>query len=476
VKIFRLTRQIAWLLPGLAIKRWLGMLLAGFFCFALGLALALNLQPITFTIDLLRELAKIFPSSISGPLLLGIGGVLLLIGTRRTYDTFFSIMGNSHSGGGLDLLEALYRRNKLDHGPRVVAIGGGTGLSTLLRGLKHYTNNITAIVTVGDDGGSSGRLREEQGIIPPGDLRNCIAALADEEQLITELFQYRFRAGNGLEGHSFGNLFLTAMCRVTGDMMSAIKESSKVLNIRGRVLPSTLDNVCLVAELEDGETIRGESNIPEARKRIHRLYCEPQCPQALPEAIEAIQQAELILLGPGSLYTSVVPNLLIKEIASAIAASSAPKVYIANIMTQPGETDNYTVADHVQAIREHAPHGEIVNAVVVNAGLPEDLLQKYRQANYMPVTLDADRCREMGVQVIQKRLVDENETKTIRHNPKRLARSIIYWFKREYNTTNSRRRPPVQVLPKTTDGASGHNTTSLHPDEVPPPTLSGNPV
>lgn len=266
--------------------------------------------------------------------------------------------GSNHS-----LLENLYRRRKLNRGPKIVAVGGGTGLSMLLRGIKNITNNVTAVVTVGDDGGSSGRLREEMGVLPPGDIRNCIAALADDEDLVTKLFQYRFKTGEGLEGHSFGNLFLTALCSITGDMYRAVKESSNVLSIRGRVLPSTLDDMKLVAEMEDGRIIHGESNIPEAHGKIKRLFTDPQNCRALPDVIEAIRDAELIILGPGSLYTSVTPNLLIKEIAHEIAVSKAKKIYVCNIMTQPGETDGYSVSDHINALVNHAGSKKIIDAV-----------------------------------------------------------------------------------------------------------------
>jgi uncharacterized cofD-like protein len=444
--MLKFPRLATWLLPGLSIKRWIGIAAMGFSFIFLGLALVLNLQPVTTAIEILRELARVFPSPVSGPVLLLLGLMLFYFGTRRAYITVKHALRNE--GKGSDLLQALYRQNKLIHGPRIVAIGGGTGLSTLLRGLKHYTSNITAIVTVGDDGGSSGRLRQEHSIIPPGDIRNCIAALADEEQLITELFQYRFKTGSGLEGHSFGNLFLTAMCQITGDMFSAIKESSKVLNILGRVLPSTLDNVKLAAEMDDGTVVIGESLIPEAKGRIVRLRCIPECPKTLPEVIEAIQHAELIILGPGSLYTSVLPNLLIADIAQAISLSKAPKLYVANIMTQPGETDGYTVADHVQAILSHCNRPNIVNGVIVNNWLPEALLEKYQSYGYYPVELDRERCEALGVRVVEKLLVDEAEQHAVRHNPTQLARSIIQWFKHEYGKLKlPAASPPPAVLP-----------------------------
>ena len=428
--MFKFPRLASWLMPGLSIKRWLGIAITGFIMLFVGTALVLNLQPVTLFIDLLKALARIFPAHISGPILLTLGLVMFYMGLRKAYSTVKAAL--QQDGRDADLLEALFRQNKLIHGPRIVAIGGGTGLSTLLRGLKKYTSNITAIVTVGDDGGSSGRLRQEHSISPPGDIRNCIAALADEEQLITALFQYRFKTGPGLEGHSFGNLFLTAMCQITGDMFSAIKESSKVLNISGRVLPSTLDNIKLAARMEDGTEVIGESLIPEAKGKIERLRCIPDCPKTIPEVIDAIRTAELIILGPGSLYTSVLPNLLIDEIAQAISQSQAPKMYVANIMTQPGETDGYTVGDHVQAILDHCPYPNIINGVIVNNWLPDGLLEKYQSHGYQPVELDRDRCAALGVQGVEKLLVDEGEHQVVRHNPLQLGRSIVQWFKRDY--------------------------------------------
>jgi len=432
-------RAASWLMPGLSLKRWLGIAVCGMMLCLLGGFLLLNFQPVNFIIGLVRDAAKIIPAHISGPILLLCGGSLFYFGFKRAFSTVrMAIHGEGANSG---LLEALYRQNKLIHGPRIVVIGGGTGLSTLLRGLKHYTSNITAVVTVGDDGGSSGRLREEHNVIPPGDIRNCIAALADEEQLITELFQYRFKTGSGLEGHSFGNLFLTAMCHITGDMFTAIRESSKVLNISGRVLPSTLDHVTLSAEMSDGTVVVGESMIPEAKGKIHRLRCFPESPQTLPEVIDAIQCAELIILGPGSLYTSVLPNLLITEIVRSVSESPASKLYIANIMTQPGETDGYSVGDHIQAIIDHCPYPDLVNGVLVNKTLPLPLLEKYHAYGYKAVSLDRERCQELGIDISEQQLVDENEHDKVRHNPLLLGRAIIQWYK------HRARKRPTPVLP-----------------------------
>jgi uncharacterized cofD-like protein len=438
-------RAATWLMPGLSLKRWLGIAVGGVTLALFGAFLLLNFQPVNFLIGVVRDAAKIIPAHISGPVLLLLGGAMFYFGSQRAFATVRMAIHGEGSGSGL--LEALYRQNKLIHGPRIVVIGGGTGLSTLLRGLKHYTSNITAIVTVGDDGGSSGRLREEHNVIPPGDIRNCIAALADEEQLITELFQYRFKTGNGLEGHSFGNLFLTAMCQITGDMFSAIKESSKVLNISGRVLPSTLDSVTLSAEMADGSVVVGESLIPEAKGKIVRLHCLPKSPKTLPEVVDAIQCAELIVLGPGSLYTSVLPNLLIDEIVQGISKSRASKLYIANIMTQPGETDSYSVGDHVQAILDHCEYPNILSGVLVNQSLPTALLEKYHAYGYAAVVLDSERCQALGVEIMEQQLVDEKEHEKVRHNPALLGRAIIHWFK-QHGAKRSKRLPPVvEALP-----------------------------
>jgi uncharacterized cofD-like protein len=300
----------------------------------------------------------------------------------------------------------------------------------LLRGVKKYTSNITAIVTVGDDGGSSGRLREEMGILPPGDIRNCIAALGDDEDLITELFQYRFKTGEGLEGHSFGNLFLTALCSITGNMVKAIRESANVLNIRGVVLPATLDDMKLGAEFEDGRVIHGESNIPEAHGQIKKLFTEPANCEALPEALAAIGDADLIILGPGSLYTSVIPNLLVNGIVDAIVKAKAKKIYVCNIMTQPGETTDYTVASHVNALFKHANGKHIVDAVLVNNRLPEVISDGYAKMGSIPVRLDMENITPIGIEVVSQKLIQENKEGLVRHSSNRVARAIHYWYRK----------------------------------------------
>lgn len=344
----KMPEEARWLMPGLQVKRWFALIFLGAVLMTLGVLILFDIKPVFYTMEFIRKIAMNISTEWVAFAVVMFGAGMFFKGWQKTNLSMLD------GGDNQTLLEALYRRRKLNRGPKIVAVGGGTGLSMLLKGIKHITNNITAVVTVGDDGGSSGRLREEMGVLPPGDIRNCIAALADDEDLVTKLFQYRFKTGEGLEGHSFGNLFLTALCSITGDMVRAVKESSNVLSIRGRVLPSTLDDMKLVAEMEDGRIIHGESNIPEAHGKIKRLFTDPQTCKALDDVIAAIKDAELIILGPGSLYTSVIPNLLIQEISHEIAKSNAKKIYVCNIMTQPGETDGYSVSDHVNALMKHA--------------------------------------------------------------------------------------------------------------------------
>ena len=325
-------------------------------------------------------------------------------------------------------------------GFRVVALGGGTGLSSLLRGLKEHVvrrsdqspsperpiTDLVAIVTVTDDGGSSGRLRRENRMLPPGDIRNSMVALSKDETLLARLFQYRFHAGRGLSGHNFGNLFLTALTHVTGDFAEAVRVSSKVLAIRGRIFPSTLSNVHLVATLTNGKRVRGETRISRSKLPIRKIELNPRRVRPLPLAIEAIRQANLILMGPGSLYTSVIPNLLIPEIARAIVRSRAPRVYIANLMTQPGETTHYTLSDHLRAIQDHVP-GHIIDAVVANRKpISRKVARRYRAQNAAPVLVDSDKILEQKVCLLTGDLLEEHGV--IRHNSAVLAQLLLDEF------------------------------------------------
>ncbi len=349
-----------WLIPGLGIKRWMLVIMLGITLLGLGLAIIL--------LDLYR-------TDTTNPTVLAIlGYASLRILPRLVRILIFAALGIGLVGYGfMRLNRALlspfvrpgqavvdqisnYRRR--ERGPHVVAIGGGHGLSALLRGLKAHTGNITAVVTVADDGGSSGRLRESLGILPPGDIRNCLAALSNDEALLAQLFQYRFSGAPGLEGHSFGNLFITALTDITGSFEEAVAELGRALSVGGRVLPSTLHEVRLVADmllphLVNEVRVQGESKIPEMAGRVRRVWLEPNNPPAFPPVLQAILNADLIVIGPGSLYTSLLPNLLVPDLLAAIRASRAVKIYVCNIATQPGETDLYSCSDHVRALEDH---------------------------------------------------------------------------------------------------------------------------
>lgn len=428
----RIPEDARWLMPGLQVKRWFALIFLGAVLMTLGVLILFDIKPVFYTMEFIRKIAMNISTEWIAFAIVMFGAGMFFKGWQKTNLSMIDGIDNQ------SLLENLYRRRKLNRGPKIVAVGGGTGLSMLLKGIKHITNNITAVVTVGDDGGSSGRLREEMGVLPPGDIRNCIAALAGDEDLVTKLFQYRFKTGEGLEGHSFGNLFLTALCSITGDMVRAVKESSNVLSIRGRVLPSTLDDMKLVAEMEDGRIIHGESNIPEAHGRIKRLFTDPQTCKALDDVIEAIKDADLIILGPGSLYTSVIPNLLIKEISEEIAKSSAKKIYVCNIMTQPGETDGYAVSNHVNALMQHAGSRNIIDTVLVNDFLPSNLAQKYQMSGSYPVKTDVENIKKLGVNIFSRKLIEDSKEGLVRHSSNRVARAIYYWYRKEHKAEKSR--------------------------------------
>ncbi len=425
-------RLFQWLSPGIFVKRWLLTIYIGVLMTILGVAIWLKLTPIFWLFQAIDKavefLARVVPHYLSGPIVLGCGLFLVFWGHSRSLGEISKVL---RPDGDQTLLDMLWQNRRLNRGPKIVAIGGGTGLSTLLRGLKLYSANLTAIVTVADDGGSSGRLRRDFGVLPPGDIRNCIAALADEEKLLTELFQYRFEAGDGLVGHSFGNLFLTAMSEITGDLERAVVASSKVLAIRGRVLPATLTDVALWAELADGRIIQGESSIGSSDGQIVEIGCTPSNPPALPAAIAAIQEADYIIMGPGSLYTSVISNLLVPEIAEAIAARDVPRIYVCNIMTQPGETTGYTVADHIESI-DRACGQKLFDAVLVQKNPPSaGCLENYAQENSYPVLLDRDDVKKLGRSIFSVNVMEEDrDTRYLRHNPRRLAKALIHFYRR----------------------------------------------
>ena len=432
----RSQRAVRWLQPGLVVKRWvltsgLGLLMA-----LIGGAVWADLKPIYWILEtlswLLGALTTILPREFTGPLVVLVGVALVLWGQSRSFGSIQQALAPDKD---TVLIDALRAKSRLNRGPNIVAIGGGTGLSTLLSGLKRYSSHITAIVTVADDGGSSGVLRRELGVLPPGDIRNCLAALSTEEPLLTRLFQYRFSAGSGLEGHSFGNLFLSALTAITGNLETAITASSRVLAVQGQVVPATNVDVRLWAELENGQRIEGESNIGRAPSPIVRLGCVPERPPALPRALEAISNADLIVLGPGSLYTSLLPNLLVPELVSAIQRSRAPRLYICNLMTQPGETDGLDVRGHLRAIEAQlASLGlsqRLFTAVLAQDDLPGSaLIKHYQSRGAEPVLCDSKGLKRDGYDITQAPLQGVRPTSTLRHDPRSLALAVMRFYRK----------------------------------------------
>ncbi len=416
----RVARSMHWLVPGLGVKRWI---LLG----AIGIVLLLDAVTRWFIAEgtgihvneILDDIVDDYFPPAYLTWILGIGGLVAI--TAGIWMGLRAVVRTARDRTPKGFRDALAGR-RLQQGYKIVAIGGGTGLSTLLRGLKRRTSNLTAIVTVSDDGGSSGRLQKELGVLPPGDIRNCLVALADDEALVTDLFRYRFTEGGGLSGHSFGNLFLAAMSGITGNFDQAIKESSRVLNVVGRVLPATLGVVRLCAELDDGTIVEGESNISRATRPIKRVFFDPPAAAPLDEVIEAIHDADAIVLGPGSLFTSVVPNFLVSRIAREVADAHAVKVYVCNVMTQPGETDGMNAADHVKALLANA--GErVCDYVIVNDQPPSRLLAAYAQERQVPVEPDLERIAALGLEPVPAAVI--GETEMVRHDPDKLATVVM---------------------------------------------------
>lgn len=431
--------------PGL--KRWIFFTIIGLIAISFGIALVIKAHPVTriaqFIWGSLSFVADHVPPTVSGIVVISVGVFLLLYSFFKANKQVLTLVAPDQRS----LFETLDRARMQNKGIKIVAIGGGTGLSNMLRGLKTYTSNITAVVTVADDGGSSGRLRESLDIVPPGDIRNCIAALAYDDEVITQLFQYRFDedAPKDLKHHSFGNLFLTALVELGGskNMADAVDHACRILKARGRVLPISNEAMHLIAELNDGRIIEGESAIPKANGRIKRLYCKEPMPEILPGVLDAVAEAEIIIMGPGSLYTSILPNLIFPKLIDAIAKSNATKIYVCNVMTQPGETAGYSVADHIKAIGDHlsqsssAKHGlnQILDYVIVNNSLPyKKQLDKYKADNQFPVELDYAVLRDLGVKVFPTNLLQKGNL--VRHNPYKLARAVMEIYEKELKHKN----------------------------------------
>ncbi len=416
----RYRRLWKWLRPGLHVKRWIVTLILGFILLLVAVEVILLDLLKTQHVDLIATPAWMLALGVPRALWVVSGafvGVLMIVVSIVKLNQ--SLLSPFIEGKATDVAHELLAHHTRKGGPKIVAIGGGTGLSTLLRGLKEHSSNITAIVTVADDGGSSGRLRKELGVLPPGDFRQCIAALAEDESLTTALFQYRFSAGDSLKGHAFGNLFIVAMAGVTGNFETALLESGKVLSIRGRILPSTLQDVTLCADLRgEREVTRtvGESEIGHSTLPIERVYLDPDAPAAYPEAVRAILDADLILAGPGSLFTSVMPNLLVPGIADALRHSRAPKMYVANVATQLGETVGYDVHDHMAAIERHVGKG-VFNYMLVNSNTSPLLPPDYTIKILVP---DGER---PDYELVRADVIDVN--KPWRHDSKKLGRAVM---------------------------------------------------
>ncbi len=414
--MLRIRAFFRWFIPGVGIIHWLSLVGIGFIFDSIGLAFALIKSGLIETTNadlLLNNWPKIVVTIIIGLIMMGIG-------VFKITHHVFAPYRRHQAGRIVDVVRAHTKRQK---GIKVVAIGGGTGLPSVLRGFKPYTSNITAVVTVADDGGSSGRLRKDFGVLPPGDLRNNIVALADDESMMTHLFQYRFNNGD-LEGHAFGNLFITAMTGVTGSLEAALAETERVLNIQGRVLPSTLDNVNLVASVKINqknhiETVHGESQITNKKGKIEKIWLDPDNVQPYEQSVSAIIEADVVVIGPGSLYTSILPNLLVDGIREALSKTAACKIYVCNVATQPGETDNYNVADHVYALEEHIGRG-IFQAVIANNAYPTR--NAGINTNYVKAVAHNHEIAQR-YHLHYADLTDEN--RPWRHDPQKLSTAIL---------------------------------------------------
>lgn len=402
-----------WLQPGLHLKRWVLTICAGLVLLILG-AMALGLELFGVETPLLSDQA--FSLEGVAILLLALGASLIFTGIYRLIRRVEKLLKRQDESRGL--AEIAYQQNRLAYGPKLACLGGGTGLSTVLAGLREYSGDITAIVSVADDGGSSGRLRLDFDILPPGDIRNCLISLADAGPVMAELMQYRFAEGE-LSGHSFGNLFITVLARIRGDFGLAVREANRILSVRGQVLPATLDKVGLVATHPDGTKTTGQRHIARCGKPIAELSLKPQPGESSPDVLEALQTADFILLGPGSLFTSVLPPLLAPDIVTAISAAKAKVIYAVNVMSQPGETGGFTAADHIRALLRHAP-GLRLDYAVVNSYRPSpSRLEKLQVEGITLTEYDRAALAELPVRVLPRDVIDIEHPR--RHDARKLA-------------------------------------------------------
>ena len=404
--------------PGIKIKRWIFL---GF----IGMVLS-----VVGFIEIFSQVGESIAFKVLYLFLSLIGLLIMYIALSEFIKSFIALINNEKIKITITdkNIEDLVDEKRVHvGGPKIVVIGGGTGLSTMLRGLKLYTNNITAIVTVGDDGGGSGKLRADLGMLPPGDIRNCILALADTEPIMEDLLQYRFTEGT-LKGQSFGNLFLAAMDGISDNFEAAVQKMSSVLAVTGKVLPVTLDDMKLIAELENGNIVEGESIIPDEvikqKSKIKNLKIEPEKAKPLLDALMAISEADAIVMGPGSLYTSIIPNLLVEDIAECINKSDAIKIYISNVMTQPGETDDFTVSDHIKTLMKYSGKNSVEYVIANNGTIPKDIEERYLSEGSKLVELDYDNIKDLGVKVVETDLVKITKG-YVKHDSEYLAQVLM---------------------------------------------------
>ncbi|MGC8460309.1 MAG: gluconeogenesis factor YvcK family protein [Candidatus Dormibacteria bacterium] len=413
----------AWFLPGIHVKRWLLLLFFSILMLSLGAEYALRnaYSTIRFPEWVQTLTLQFLPRLVRASLFAVLGVALLLLSFYKLGQSILGPLIGARGGDAAGIIDRLYSYRMLSKGPRVVTIGGGTGLSSLLRGIKKYTGNIVAIVTVADDGGSSGRIRSQYRILPPGDFRQCLTALAETEPLMTQLFQHRFSGTGDLGGHSFGNLFITAMTEITGDFEHALRESGRVLAVRGQIVPSTLQDILLCAEA--GREIRiGESSVPHGLGEIDRVFLDPPDPPINPEAQQAILDADIVLIGPGSLYTSILPNLLVDGMAMTLRSTTALKVYICNVASQPGETLGFSVSKHLEVIEQHVGE-DLFDYVIVNSNLSYPLPEAALEAGISRVLFDKEQAMQRPIHYVLADVVSK-ETPS-HHDPDKLAKVIM---------------------------------------------------
>jgi uncharacterized cofD-like protein len=421
LKHFHFISLWKWFYPGMRVKRFLLIVLLGIIIMAVGLIFLIDLSRFLWIKNQIKNLFIYYQIAphFSGFILIILGSAFVILGIANMNRSILTRVVPQQVDQVHDII---YLQKKLGKGPRIVVIGGGTGLYALLRGLKQYTSNITAVVTVFDSGGSSGQLRDELGVLPPGDIRNCLVALSTKEPLMTRLFQYRFKNGS-LRGHSFGNLFITAMSEVSGDFSRAVEKSSEILAIRGKVLPSSMEDVTLCAKLKNKELIKGEKNISQSKDKIESVFIQPSHVLPLTDTIQAIKEAGVIILGPGSLYTSVICNLLVENISESICQSTALKIYICNVMTQPGETDRYSTSMHLKEIIKYLPQNCIDYVLVNSKTLSKEVAKKYQEKGAHAVRDDLQLKFNQKTRVIRQELLSEHNF--ARHDSGKIARLVM---------------------------------------------------